>query len=334
MMNLFNAFVSAIFILTISGCGGTPSVPQKKEVVIPSWINSVLPNDTKYKMYGMSIAKDRQNAINAALTDMVSRLGTTIESSYRSDEKVQNSYSSLTIKNTIKADIAKIKVNNYKVINSYKINYKEFAVMIETDKIKFISGLKDNLTIQEKDIQQEYDSLSSKDVLTKYNVKKDLAKDTKKLMPTVLILSELDNDFDKAYHLNFISTKEKEFLSQSNSLRFNVNGDAKSTKFIDKIKNYLATNGFNIVNSQRDAVLVKLATKDNINKSGITIAVLTVNISVFDNFSRIGGKSIILKERYNSSMQSVYKNAAIHFEQDMKNEGINNLIGINLNMDK
>ncbi len=333
-MNLFNACASIVLIFFVSGCGSAPAVPQKKEVQLPSWINSILPNDTQEKMYGMSIAKDRQSAINAALTDMVSRLGTTIESSYRSDEKVQNSYSSLTIKNTIKADIAKIKVNNYKVVNSYKINYKEFAVMIETDKKKFISGLKDNLAFKEKDIQQKYDSLHSADVLTKYNVKKDLAKDAKKLMPTVLILSELDNDFDKALHLNFISTKEKEFLSQSNSLRFNVNGDAKSVKFIDKIKNYLATNGFNIVNSESGAVLVKLSTKDNINQNGITIAVLRVNISVFDNSSRIGGKSIILKERYNSSMQNVYKNAAIHFEQDIKNEGINNIIGINLSMDK
>lgn len=313
------------------GCSSTSPALQKKEVILPSWINSVLPSDTQDKMYGMAIGKDRESAINAALTDMVSRLGTTIESSYQSDQKVQNSYSSLSVKNTIKADISKIKINNYKVIDSYKINYKEFAVMIETDKVKFISGLKDNLAIQEKNIQQRYESLLSKDILTKYNTKKELAKEAKKLIPSVLILSELDSSFDKNLHLNFISNKEKEFMLESNNLKFHISGDVKSAKFVDKIKNHLAFNGFNVVNSENATVKVELLTKDNIDQNAIKIAVLTINVGVFYNANRIGGKSIIVKERYNSSIQSVYKNAAIHFEQDIQNKGINTLIGINLN---
>jgi hypothetical protein len=84
----------------------------------------------------------------------------------------------------------------------------------------------------------------------------------------------------------------------------------------------------------KNAVLVKIKTKDNINRDGpISIAVLTIDIGVFDKSQHIGGKSFIIKERYNGSEASVYKNASIHLEQDIKNAGINEVIGVNLNID-
>jgi hypothetical protein len=133
--------------------------------------------------------------------------------------------------------------------------------------------------------------------------------------------------------LDFIQTKQEEFLKEKKSLKFFVSGDAKSSKFIKSIKNYLAQNGFNVVNS-KDAIEIKAKTNDNINRnSSIKIAVITLDIGVYDKNQRIGGKSIILKERYNGSVESLYKNASIHLEQDIKSQGINDVIGINLSMD-
>ena len=58
-----------------------------------------------------------------------------------------------------------------------------------------------------------------------------------------------------------------------------------------------------------------------------------MSVSVFDKSSRIGGKSYVLKERYNGSMQGVYKNASIHLNQDIEALGLNEILGINLKMD-
>ena len=129
-MKIFIAFIVAVSILVFSGCGGATPAPAKKTVPVPTWVSSILPNDTTTTMYGMATAKNRQSAINAALTDMVSRLGTTVESSFESIEKEENSFSQLSMKSIIKAEISKIKVNNYKVIKSHRISYREFAVMI------------------------------------------------------------------------------------------------------------------------------------------------------------------------------------------------------------
>jgi hypothetical protein len=318
------------------GCGGsTPSVSKKEVSVVkkqrPSWVDGALPNDTQRYMYGLGIESDRQKAIKAALSDMVSKLGTTIESNYESNDVViNNSYTNSTVKNQIKTEVSKIKINNYKVVKSYKVSYREFAVLVETDKLKLVNGLKDTLKQHKRELEQKSKAIKNSDILTRYNKKKELAKEAKSMIAEIFIISELDTKFDKQKELDYITKKEDEALEEEENLKFYVRGTKKSEKFVGKIKNYLAQNGYVVTNSKKDAVNVVLSIKDYIKGS---IAVLTLDVKVIEKNNRIGGKSIVMKERYNGSKQSVYKNAAIHFEQDMNTMGINELIGLNLNKD-
>ncbi len=339
MQNKFKYFLKilflSIFLSVLTGCGGSGAqiqVPKQHiENQKPSWVDGVLPNDTDRYMYGMGIGSDRQNAIHLALNDMISKLGTTIESTYESDEVVvNNSYVNSTVKNKIKAEISKIKINNYKVIKSYRINYREFAVMVQSDKIKFVNGLKESLKQQEKELNQKSLTLKDSDILTRYNNKKELASKAKKLLYSVLIISQLDPTFDKKKALNYISKKQEESIQESKNLKFYVTGDKNTLTFVDKIKNYLAQNGYKVINYKQGAVQIKLHLKEYIKSS---IAVLTLDVRILDKSNRIGGKSIVMKERYNGSKQSVYKNATIHFEQDMNSLGINDFIGLNLKKD-
>ncbi|MDA3908745.1 MAG: hypothetical protein PF437_06625, partial [Sulfurimonas sp.] len=317
--------------LIFSGCGGSSAAaPAAKPKVLPAWISAPLPSDNDNFMYGMSVESDREAAIKAALSDMIAKLGTTIESTYESNVEVQGAFVNSNIKNQIKSGVSKVKINNYKVIKSHKVSYREFAVMIETDKQKLVVGLKENLEVQKKNIVQKYSSLRGRDSLTRYNTKKELSENASELLSEVLIIAELDKSFNKTENLDFITNKQKEFLAESKNLKFYVEGNNKSAKFVDSIKNYLAQSGLNVTNSKNKAVHVKINTTDRVSGK---IAILTLNVSVFDKAQRIGGKSLIVKERYNGSQASVYKNASIHLEQDIKSQGINQVIGINLNID-
>ena len=329
MLNNFLILISTLLIF--SGCGGSSSpAPKQTPKVAPAWISAPLPSDNDKYIYGMSVDHDRESAIKAALSDMIAKLGTTIESTYESNEEVQGAFVNSNIKNQIKSGVSKVKINNYKVIKSHKVSYREFAVMIETDKQKLVKGLKENLEAQKKNISQKYADLKGRDALTRYNTKKELSDSASKLLSEVLIIAQLDKSFNKKENLDFITEKQKEFLAESKSLKFFVSANKKSAKFADSIKNYLAQNGYNVTSSKEKAVQVKINTTDRISRN---IAVLTVNVSVFDKKQRIGGKSVIVKERYNGSNASVYKNASIHLEQDIKSQGINEVIGINLNID-
>lgn len=334
LLKSFLLLISAALIFT--GCGGSSSaaIPAAKPIPAPAWISAPLPSDNDKFMYGMSVESDRESAIKAALSDMIAKLGTTIESSYESNEEVQGAFVNSNIKNQIKSGVSKVKINNYKVIKSHKVSYREFAVMIETDKQKLVKGLKENLEAQKKAISQNYDSLKGRDALTRYKTKKELSGSASRLLSEVLIISELDESFNKKENLDYITKKQKEFLAEAKRLQFFVDGNEKSAKFADSIKNYLSQNGYNVTNTNKNAVQIKVKTTDNINHSNsMKIAVLTIDVSVFDKQQRIGGKSVVVKERYNGSITSVYKNASIHLEQDIKSQGINEVIGINLIID-
>ena len=332
---IFKVILLLLSSFVLVGCGGSSPSPSQSKVIIkkkrPAWVDGALPSDTQRYMYGLGVESDRQKAIKAALSDMIAKLGTTIEANYESnDVVVNNSFSSSSVKNQIKTKISEIKINNYKVVKSYKVSYREFAVMVETDKLKLVKGLKDTLQQHKRELEQKSKTLVGSDILTRYNRKKELAKEAKSMLAEVLIISQLDTSFDKKMELDYITKKENEALEESKKLKFYVTGSKKSIKFIDKIKNYLAQHGYVVTNSKKDAVNVTLHAKDYVRGG---IVVITLNVKVLDGQKRIGGKSIIMKERYNGSKQSVYKNASIHFEQDMNSMGIDELIGIHLNKD-
>jgi hypothetical protein len=326
--------VLAVFILT--GCGGASVSPSAKSSVVhkqkrPAWVDGVLPNDTQRYMYGLGIESNRQKAIKAALSDMVAKLGTTIESNYESsDVVINNSYSTSKVKNQIKTQIAKIKINNYEVVKSHKISYREFAVMVRSDKRKLLNGLKEALKEHKRELEQKRKMLRGSDALTRYNKTKELSKEAKEMFAEVLIISQLDAGFDKNKEIKYINSIEDEALQEQKNLKFYIHGDRKTKKFAQIIKNYLAKNSYVVSNSKRGAVDIKLSMKEYV-RSGI--AVLTLDVNIFDKANHIGGKSVIIKERYNGSKQSVYKNAAIHFEQDMDSVGIDELIGLHLKKD-
>lgn len=333
MPNKFSLFFKynllAVIVLLFSGCGATP-IPPKKVTPPPSWVYSILPNDSAEKMYGLGIGRNREDAIKVALNDMVSRLDVTLKSSYKSKEKVTNYSQSSVVTSDIESTVSDIKINNYRVIKSYRLNYKEFAVMIVTDKRKFVKGLKENLKNSEESISNHLESIASRDVLTRYNMKKSLAKEAKKLETTLDIISILDKHFNIKKGRDFIFHIEQEYLQESNSLKFFVQSDSASRPFAQRIKNFLAQKHFQISSSRRGSLLLFIKSKKNLHNGVIKIVVFMINISAYDGRTRVGGKNIIMKERYNGSMASAYESASIHFEQDIKSQGINSLLGIDL----
>ena len=301
---------------------------------IPLWVDAPLYDDEKY-MYGVAIAANREDAIKAALSDMISKLGTTIESKYESNEEVRGSYSKSVIRNQIKSSIAKTKVNSYEVVKSHRISYREVALMVRSDKKKFADALKESLEKSKESIERELLHVNSSNALEKYNVKKELHEKSQLLLSDVMIVGGLQRGFNKQTYIDFISKVKEEFLSQKRVLNFYISSDKNSAKFAKSIKNLLLREGFRIANQKgKNSIEIRLRTTDNIVRSNqIDIIVISLSIELFGNSQHVGGKTLILKERYNGYKQSAYKNASIHLEEDIKLQGINEAIGINLNLD-
>ena len=332
MLNKKVFFTIFIAFLMIGCAGKVSSVTSVKQTTPPTWIDKAPPFDDGKYLYGIGINKDRESAIKTALADMVAKLGVTIESSFESNMEVKGIYLKSKTTNQIKSKISEIKINNYKVIKSYKISYKEFAVMIKTDKQQFLRGLKDDLKFKKKTIMQRDLSINKSDKITRYNTKKELAQKAKELLPEVFIVYELDKSFHKKSYVDFILQRQKEFLSEAKKLRFYIQSDMKSIRFKGVIKDYLTQNGFNVTEDKKDTISIQIKTTDNIKIATNDIVVINVEISIYDHLKYIGGNSLRLKERHLNSIDKIYEYATIHLKEDISQKGIKEVMGINLKL--
>lgn len=318
------------------GCGqynATPT-PNHTKIPPPKWVYSIPPTDTDMYLYGQGIGKNREDAIKKALNDMLSKLSISVESTFKSKEKVENRYYSSTVTSEIKASVKKIKINNYKVVKSYKISYREFAVLIEVDRRKLFNGLSLDIENKESAIRKKLLDMDSKDRITQYNIAIKMLHKTKELESLLAVMKTLNPSFNIQKHRAFIARVERIYEEVSKNLSFNIRGSAKSKVFVEKIKNFLAQKGFRLSKNSENAVNVIVNVKDNLVHQGIKIVVFDISVIVYDKGVRIGGNNITIKERYNGSQSSIYRIASLHFEDDIKDEGINKVLGITLELEK
>ena len=329
MRNSILLIILVFFSACQSSSSSSPSPIQKKE--LPSWVHALPPSDNEKYIYGIAIATDRKSAISAALSDMISKLGVNIESSFVSHDEVDGAYEKTTLDSIIKSKVSSIKINNYKVIKAVKINFRKFAVMVQTDKKKMTRGLLEDLKFQKNLITQKLDSIKNSNSIVKHNVKHELSKKAQDLLASVLMLHELDKNFDKDKNILFISQRKKDFLKELQKLKFYVSGAKNSEYFVKTIKNFLSSKNFNITTRKKGAVEIYVKVDTSKSKIASTkIAIIKLLISVKQKDEEIAGQTLTLKEIYNTSLKNVYAKAAIHLDEDMKSLGMKKTLGIDL----
>ena len=328
---------SLILFISLAGCGKPPPPPSALEApkVYPSWYMNPQSNDTEY-MYATGNGENKDEAVRNALSNMISELGVTIESSYESNTEVKVSYSesiNKEIKSKVKANVSKIRISNYEIVSAEKMSYKETVVMVRSDKLKFSQSLKKELDIAFDTIAQEEKALQSKDNLQKYNTYTELVGKAQALTSMIMVLSTVDGSFDQVRYIKTIAKLQESLLRAKAKLTFYVTGDKDSRYFETKIKNFISEKGLNLASkSSSDTVNIMLNTEVEISHvtNTLKVASFMVDIKAFANQNRIGGKTLVLKERYSDSITTSYKNAAIHLEQDMKEQSAEDVIGLSI----
>lgn len=329
--------LSSIILTSFGGCGKPPA-PKDAQVIVkpyPSWYTDAHVNDLQY-MYSTGNGENKDEAVRNALNNMISELGITIESTYESKTESKVSYGESVnkeIKNSIKANVSKIRISNYEVVSFEKMNYRETIVMVRSDKQKFADSLKKALDVKFDAIAQEERAVKSKDNLKKYNKYTELVSRAQAMRSEILVLSSVDKTFEQSVYLKSIAKLENAFLKAKTELKFYVEGDKNSAYFRTKIQNFISDKGLNLIpKNKAGAIRIKINTETttSIVNDSIKVAVFTVDIKSFANQNRIGGKTLVLKERYNRSMSEAKKNASIHLEEDMKNQETEEILGLKI----
>ncbi len=324
---------SLIILMIMNGCSSKPKPIVSAENQVPSWFLNPPQTDNTY-MYGVAIANSRQGAIKKALDDMISKLSINIKSTYNSKVQQNNYYTDTNISNNIKTTISLIKINNYKVLRTKLIGYNKFAILIQTNKRKFVHGLIVNLNNMRKRINLRYSLLKHQNVIMRYHALKQLTKNAKKMQHTLQIIDELTHNqkFDKLLYLADIIRVEQRFLTLKNKLTFYIKPNKNSSLFIEAMKDFLTKHNFTVFNKKnKNSINLHIKVNDNIYKNKyMNIITIYVKIQIFNNALHVGGNTFTFKQRYTNSKQKAYQAAVLDFKKELMSKTINEALDINL----
>jgi len=336
-MRIIQLFIITLFILVFSGCSNKVVIKPAVIKPLPTWYLDSQQSDIE-SFYSVGMGLDKQDAILVALSDLISRFGITIESTYESNTNLNTAISSRLnqeIKRNIKSKISSIKISNYNVVRFQKHSYNKYLVQIKVNKEKLFNALKEELNLKIKNQKKIVNAIQDRNYLLKLDTYKKLKDENIELYTKVTVLKALNYDFDDTGYIEFLNKIENNYLYYKNNLKVHIQYDQNSKIFKHKFQSILTQKNFRITDELKSetTLLIKLdTTKVPTSSMYFDLVVYTVNIKLYSGNQQIGDNTVILKEVQKDSIKIVDKNAALHFYQELKEKDLNQIFLIKSNL--
>ncbi len=325
--------IAALFIF--EGCGHTkPSSTQhNKKRDLPHWYLHP-PKDSKHYLYGIGSGIDRKSAVKTALIDMISKLSVSIESTMHIKEETYGEYFANSISQSdIKTHISSIQINNFEILKTALISYRQIAVLLRTDRYKLAKSIQMEIETQLSEFEHLYKRAKKADRISRYNTLKQIAAKAEKLLPYIYILSQLNASDSNSDFLQRVKKLQNGFQKEQSSLLFSLHTSNKeASKFAAYITAYLLKNGWHS-DSSKDALTIRITTNDTTTHSPMgELCIIQVDIKVYDKGNLVGENTLIYKSYLNASKEDLYRRTAIKFSQELDTKGVQKVLGINLDL--
>ena len=332
-------FVTGLFILLgMTGCGGGGEPqPTYQEKEMPSWYINPPANNPMY-LYGLGEGMNIEQATRNALDNMASRLSVTVESSYEVKTKIQKGYNESFSQNSernLKSEVAKIRISNYEVDKSEKIAPGHYVVLVKSDKEKFYSSLV-------KELDQKFQTLNDKraanqnaNIIKRAYFYQDAVNETNGMMPTLLVLGTLSEQFDDAKYLKDIQALNAENEALKKAINFVIQSDRASVNMAEAVRVALTDSGFKVVSSKAqnaNTVFVKLTSRAEESQAmGFIVAKITTNIEVNTADGKtVGGNKLNINGQSPQSFELAKENGSKKLKKMIEKDGINTILGLKL----
>lgn len=222
-------FILMAVVLLISGCGSSKRVVVKPKE-LPSWYMHP-PLSTDRVLYGVGDGKEKQEAISNALALILSTLNVSISSKYSAKSIIkEGTYqhsSDSTYVNETQSEVRKISVSNYEVIQSEKLGWKHYAVLVKVDKAKFFQGLHKELEQKFQIIETQEKNIALKNAIEQLTFYKKSLESLSDLQNTLAVMSTLKPSFDPATFLNRYERLQQKYDILLHNISFWVQANYK-----------------------------------------------------------------------------------------------------------
>ena len=138
-MNKIHVGCMFLLFLMVLGCQSTTEV-----IKIPQWV-STPPLDTQDLFYGIGSGPDVKTANNAALKDVASKLGVTVEGVYAQRQQVNNSIFQNDIDDRVQLSVEKTFISKYQIVAN-EVAAQLIYSLVRVSKTQLVMDAQKNLS--------------------------------------------------------------------------------------------------------------------------------------------------------------------------------------------
>lgn len=334
LQNIVLILIVSIGVL-FSACGTQKRVVVAKKKEIPSWYKTP-PMSTAHTLYAVGIGSNKKDAIADALTQMISTLSVEVSSVYTSktvakdgkDESFEGTYTK-----EMQSVVKPIRISNYELLEAKNLGFKNYAVLIQSNKQKLFKSM-----LQE--LKQDFKILSSKEsVVVHENALKQLhfyknALISLKLLPNkLLIMQELDASFDSSAYLKKFNEFNYKYDKLHSRISFTLSANQDALNLKAPIASALSAKKFKIA-TLRGKNHFRIYIKANIHKAnsyGFTLARSSIKVTTKDYKGVvIASNSFDIVGQSSQGYAIAKENVALKLRMMIKKEGIEKLLGLSI----
>ncbi len=210
------SIILLVFGLLLSACASKQKVVVPKKE-LPSWYMHP-PKSDAYELFALGEGENQQDAINNALSLVVSTLSVSISSSFRAKTVVKEgsvNSSDATYINKTQSDVQKIRISQYEILHVTRLGFKRYAAVIKVNKQKLFQGLKNEIDQKFEIYRNDIKNIQRLDALKQLAYYKNMKKSFGYIKNALIVMKVLNKGFDDKKYLaamNEINTKHQYLL--------------------------------------------------------------------------------------------------------------------------
>jgi len=217
--------------LLLSGCASKQRVVIKKKE-LPAWYVNP-PKSNNFELFALAEGQNQQEAINNALSLIISTVNVSISSSFSAKTVVKEgsiNSSEATYVNKTQSNIAKIQISEYELLHVTRLGFKRYAALVKVNKQRLFQGLKNEIDQKFKIYKNDKKNIQNLDALKQLAYYKNMEKSFSYIKNALIVMKVLNKNFDDQKYIasmNEINTKYQYLLK---NISFWVTSNIKSLK--------------------------------------------------------------------------------------------------------
>lgn len=336
------ALAALLFAMFIAGCGSPQPAPLPHvEKPLPSWYLNPPKDDSRY-LYGVGEAATRNDAVKSALDDLISQLGISIGSTYRSSTSVERGYREYYTQNVqtgITGKVQQLHISRYEVVDAVRQRYDSYFALVRVEKGTLEQELRSRIDAVYQTVRDNDALMAQSNTVRKYGLYVSSLSALDGNRSAVSALNSLgDGDTEQTYYKVARKTRNA-FEHFKSGLAVSIEAAPDAKAFADVVKAAFADKKITVVSASSaraaDTLYVHVQESTIYTQAyGFDIANVTLTTTVKDRRGEtVGSNRLTLTGHSPQGWEKAFENSAEKLKQVIEKEGVMKTVGVDMTLE-